>query len=76
MEDKKLQNLLKKYNKSENYLYVFAPKCNPEIRQNFTTFYKDHGIGLQKPQIRSFKAVYAITEACNRVIERKLKLTL
>ena len=52
MEDKKLQNLLKKYNKSENCLYVFAPKCNPEIRQNFTTFYK--AMALDYKNLKSF----------------------
>ena len=31
MEDEKLKNLLKKYNKFENCPYVFPPKCNPEI---------------------------------------------
>ena len=31
MEDEKLKNLLKKYNKPKNCPYVFAPKCNPGI---------------------------------------------
>ena len=31
MEDEKLKNLLKKYNKPKNCPYVFAPECNPGI---------------------------------------------
>ena len=31
MEDEKLKNLLKTYNKPKNCPYVFAPKCNPGI---------------------------------------------
>ena len=31
IEDEKLKNLLKKYNKPKNCPYVFAPKCNPGI---------------------------------------------
>ena len=49
MEDEKLKNLLKKYNKPKNCPYVFAPKCNPEIwNKNLTAVHKGHDIGLQK----------------------------
>ena len=47
MEDEKLKNLLKKYNKPEKYPYVSAPKCNPEIwNKNLSTVHKVHDIGL------------------------------
>ena len=77
MEDEKIKKLLKKYNKSKNYPHVFAPKCNPEIwNKNLTTVYKGHDIGLQKIQIHSVKAAYAITEARDTVMDSKLKLAL
>ena len=56
MEDKKVKNLLKKYNKPENCPYAFANKCNPEIwNKNLATVHKDHDIGLQNIQIHSVK---------------------
>ena len=77
MENEKSKNLLKKYNKPENCPYVFAPKCNPEIwNKNLTTVHKGHDIGLQKIQMHSVKAAYAITEACDRVMDSKLKSAL
>ena len=56
---------------------MFAPKCNPKIwNKNLTTVHYKHDIGLQKIQMHSVKTVYAITEACDRVIDSKLKSAL
>ena len=67
MEDEKLKNLLKKYNKPKNCPHVFAPKWNPEIwNKNLTTVHKGHNSGLQKIQMDSVKAAYVITEVCDR----------
>ena len=77
MENEKSKNLLKKYNKPENCPYVFAPKCNPKIwNKNLTTVHYEHDTGLQKIQMHSVKTVYAITEACDRVMDSKLKSAL
>ena len=77
MEDEKLKNLLKKYNKPENCPCVFVTKCNPEIwNTNLTTVHKGHDVGLQKIQMHSVKAAYAITEAFDRVMDSKLKSAL
>ena len=78
MEDEKLKNLVKKYNKFKNCPYVFPPKCNPEIwNKNLITVHKGHAITeLQKIQMYSVKAAYAITEACNRLMGSKLKSAL
>ena len=77
MENEKLKNLLKKYNKPKNCPYVFAPKCNPEIwNKNLTTVHKGHDIELHKIQMHFVKAAYAITEACDRVMDSKLKSAL
>ena len=53
---------------------MFPPNCNPELwNKNLTTVHKGHDIGLQKIQMHSVKAAYAITEACDRVMDSKLK---
>ena len=73
-EYEKLKNFLQKYNNLNNCPYAFAPNCNPEIwNENLTTAHKGHDIGLQKIQMLSVKATYAITEACDRVMDSKLK---
>ena len=77
MEDKKLKNLLKKYNKPENCPYVFAPNCNPEIwNKNLTTVLKGHDIGLQKIQMHSVKAAYAITENWKKITNDHIILNI
>ena len=77
IEDEKLKKLLKKYNKPENCPYVFATRCNPEIwNKNLTTVHKGHDIELHKIQMHFVKAAYAITEACDRVMDSKLKSAL
>ena len=69
MEDEKLKNLLKKYNKPENCPHVFAPQCNPELwNKNLTNVHKGHDIGLQKIQMHAVKTA--------RVIDSKLKSVL
>ena len=53
---------------------MFESKCNPKIRnQILPTVHKAHHIELQKYQMHSVKAAYAITEVWDRVIDSKME---
>ena len=75
LDEEKLEKLVKTYNKPENCPNMITPKCNEEIWRGdiLNTSRRSNDIVLQKIQMHTVKAAYAMTDACDKVMEMNLQ---
>ena len=67
--------MLKKYNVPENCPSIIVPKCNAEIwNNNLTSPYRINEIRFQNIKNLSVKAAYAMTEACDKILNKMGKI--
>ena len=75
MDEEKFKALHKKYNVPENCPNIIVPKCNGEIwKNNLTSPYRINEIRLQNIQNLTVKAAYAVTEACDKILNKMGKM--
>lgn len=75
MDEEKFKVLSKKFNVPENFPNMIVPKPNAEIWKNNLNFtYKIYEIRLQTIQKLSFKFAYAVTEACDNILDQMAKM--
>ena len=75
MDVQKFKALYKKYNITENYPNIIVPKCNSEIlKNNLTSPYRINEIRLQNIQDLSVKAACAVTETCDKILNKISKM--
>ena len=75
IDGEKFKTLYKKYNVLENCPNIIVPKCNAEIwKNNLTSPYRINEIRLQNIQNLSVKASYAVTEACDKILNKMGKM--
>ena len=75
MDGKKFKALLKKYNVPENCPNIIDPRRYAEIwKNNLTSPHRINEIRLQNIENLSVKAAYAVTEACDKILNKMGKM--
>ena len=71
MDEEKFKALHKKYNVPKNCPNIIVPKCNAEIwKNNLNSPDRINEIRLQNIQNLTVKAAYAVTETCDKILNK------